>query len=84
MEGENGQVHRTKGYSACLANLLPGVDTLEACKVTPLTIHGVTYDSPLECEDCVSNLSPFESTNILTNCHGLAIFWGWYSWSLGR
>jgi hypothetical protein len=48
--------HRTKKYSARLANLFPSVDALEACKATPLTIHGVTYDSPLYCEDQVSNV----------------------------
>jgi hypothetical protein len=47
--------HRTKKYSARLANLLPGIDALDACKATSLTLHGVTYDSPLYCEDRVSN-----------------------------
>jgi hypothetical protein len=62
LKGEEHCVaHRTKKYSACLANLLPGIDVLEACKATPLTIHGVTYDSPLHCEDQVSNMSCFES-----------------------
>lgn len=48
---ENCIAHRTKRYSARLANLRNGVDALDACKATPLTIHGVTYDSPVHCED---------------------------------
>ena len=60
---DNCIAHKTRKYSAHLANLLPGIDALDACKATPLTIHGVTYDSPLYCEDRVSNESCFESKN---------------------
>ena len=57
---EKCTAHRTKKYSARLANLLPGIDALDACKATALTLHGVTYDSPLYCEDRESNESRFE------------------------
>jgi hypothetical protein len=46
----------TRKYSARLANLLPGIDAIEACKATPLTIHGVTPDTPDYCENV--SLSP--------------------------
>ena len=48
--------HGTRKYTARLANLLPGIDPIEACKATPFTIHGVTYDSPVHCEDHVSTI----------------------------
>jgi hypothetical protein len=82
--GENCIAHKTKRYSARLANLLPGINALEACKATPLTIHGMTYDSPLECEDRVSDVFPSDSRKILTRYHDLDILWRWYSWPLGR
>jgi len=43
--------YETRRYSAYLANLLPTIDAIEACRATPITIHGVTYRSPLYCED---------------------------------
>ena len=49
--------HGTRKYTARLANLQPGIDPIEACKTTPFTIHGVTYDSPAHCEDHVSYIS---------------------------
>ena len=53
--------HRTRKYTARLANLLPGIDAIGACKATPLTIHEVTYDSPLHCEDRSVGNPPFPS-----------------------
>jgi hypothetical protein len=55
--GDHCIAHKTKMYTARLANLLPGIDALEACRSTPLTIHGVTYYTPTNCEDRVSDVS---------------------------
>lgn len=49
--------HETRKYSARLANLLPGIDAIAACKATPFTSHNVTYDAPDYCEDRVSHIS---------------------------
>ena len=61
--GEKCVAHKTKEYSARLANLLPRVDAMDACKSTPFSIHGVAYESPLHCEDRVSNVSLWISVN---------------------
>ncbi|KAG6812357.1 hypothetical protein H0H92_003257 [Tricholoma furcatifolium] len=42
-------------YSARLANLIPSIDGMEACKATPITLNGVTYDKPISCEDMGHN-----------------------------
>jgi hypothetical protein len=57
--GEHCIAYRTMKYTARLVNLLPGpniesIDAIEACEATPLTIHNVTYDSPIHCELSVS------------------------------
>ncbi|RDB30213.1 hypothetical protein Hypma_010445 [Hypsizygus marmoreus] len=38
-------------YTGYLANLSPSMDVIAACKAIPVTINGITYDSPLYCED---------------------------------
>jgi hypothetical protein len=43
--------HGTRRYTARLGNILSGIDAMEACRTTPFTIHGVTYNSPTYCED---------------------------------
>ncbi|GLB45596.1 hypothetical protein LshimejAT787_2400540 [Lyophyllum shimeji] len=40
-----------KKYSARLANLPDSIDAMEACKATPVTINGITCDTPMHCED---------------------------------
>ncbi|KAG5635767.1 hypothetical protein H0H81_010169 [Sphagnurus paluster] len=40
-----------KKYTAQLANLLPTVDAMDACENTPVEINGITYGSPISCED---------------------------------
>lgn len=42
-------------YSARLANLETSIDAVSACKATPITINGITYNSPedRDCEDLV-------------------------------
>jgi hypothetical protein len=69
--------HDARKYSAHLANLLPGIDAVEACKATPFTIHGVTHDNPDYCEnvspsDLVSNLRIFhnEYQRFFSGIHG--------------
>lgn len=47
--------HGTRKYTARLGNLLSGIDAVAACKATPFTIRGVTYDSPTHCDDRVSD-----------------------------
>jgi hypothetical protein len=55
--GDQCIAHKTREYTARLANLGPGIDALDACRATSLTIHGVTYSTPTHCEDRVSNIS---------------------------
>jgi hypothetical protein len=55
---EQCTAHETRKYSARLANLLPGIDPIAACKATTFTSHNVTYDAPDYCEDRVSDV-PF-------------------------
>jgi hypothetical protein len=50
-QGEHCIAYRTRRYRARLENLLPSINVIEACKATPITIHSLTYDSPLYCED---------------------------------
>ncbi|KAG6916938.1 hypothetical protein DXG01_004625 [Tephrocybe rancida] len=40
-----------KKYTARLANLTPLFDGMEACNATAVTINGVTYNSPISCEN---------------------------------
>lgn len=40
-----------KKYTAELANLPWSMDRVEACKATPATINGITYQTPKACED---------------------------------
>ncbi|KAF8075267.1 hypothetical protein FPV67DRAFT_625232 [Lyophyllum atratum] len=40
-----------KGYSARLANLPMFMDKVEACRATPMKINGITYQTPVTCED---------------------------------
>lgn len=50
--------HEVMAYMARLENLLPSIDAIMACKATPITINGITYDGPNYCEDRVrTNLS---------------------------
>jgi len=41
----------TREYTAQLRNLSPGLDRLQACLATPITIHGATLDNPDWCGD---------------------------------
>jgi hypothetical protein len=73
--------HGTRKYTARLANLLPGIDAIEACKATPFTIHDMTYDSPAYCEDgvsCVpvSNLPKFIPIVFIRESLQVALFTG--------
>ncbi|KAG5650348.1 hypothetical protein H0H81_012555 [Sphagnurus paluster] len=38
-------------YTAQLANLPSTVDAMDACAATPVMINGITYDSPITCEN---------------------------------
>ncbi|KAG5650349.1 hypothetical protein H0H81_012556, partial [Sphagnurus paluster] len=50
-----GEVHclanGRKKYTAQLANLPPTVDGMVACKETSIEINGITYNSPISCEN---------------------------------
>ncbi|KAF8060142.1 hypothetical protein FPV67DRAFT_333075 [Lyophyllum atratum] len=39
-----------KSYTARLANLSGSINGVEACKATPITINGITYQKPITCE----------------------------------
>lgn len=50
-----------KKYTARLANLTPSLDAMEACKSTPITLNGVTYDHPIICENTVRSTTNHET-----------------------
>jgi hypothetical protein len=65
---ENCLGYGTRKYGARLANLLPGIDAIEACKATPITIHDATYESPDYCEDRVSHVFVLNPNIYLIMC----------------
>jgi hypothetical protein len=75
--------HGTRKYSARLANLLPGIDAIEACKATPFRIHDVTYNSPDYCESVshVSFLNVRTLTRIAFIRNSLPILFVGIGWS---
>jgi hypothetical protein len=48
--------YNAREYTAQLRNLSPGLNRLEACLATPITIHGTTLDKPEWCEERVCYL----------------------------
>ncbi|KAG6878940.1 hypothetical protein C0992_006476 [Termitomyces sp. T32_za158] len=70
-----------KKYTARLANLPSSLDAMEACKFTPITLNGVTYDNPIICENTVRLTTDREALGAKSNIdtlqgpHGVRGHW---------